>query len=102
MILGTASDLMTWSQAGGRCPLCVYVLLKFIEETQEIEVPPDAMVVVRWNTKDQAIKGARQDEVSSFDFELSWGYPHRKARSVLMKCFVEEGKSANHLLRNDN
>jgi hypothetical protein len=68
--VGEASDLLKWSQASGPCALCTYLVLRFDEETRG-EVPLDASIIVRWDTKDTAIKDGRRDEVTSFNFELS-------------------------------
>jgi hypothetical protein len=92
--VGKASDLLNWSLAGGRCSLCNYLSLRFDEETRG-GIPLDANVIVRWDTKDTAIKDGRRDEVTSFNFELSWGLGlglQGKARSARMNCFTNEGK----------
>jgi hypothetical protein len=91
--LGKTTDLLEWSQAGGRCSLCNYISLQFVEETRG-QVPLDAHFIVRWSMKDRAMKGARRDEIMSFDFELSWGYeqPPIQARRVDLPCFTSNGQ----------
>ena len=89
--VGKTADLLAWSQDGGGCPLCNYIFLRFIEETRG-EIQLDASVIVRWDTRDTAIRDGRKDEVRSFNFELSWGLPYGQARSVRLNCFTNEGK----------
>jgi hypothetical protein len=92
--IGEASDLLKWSLAGGSCALCTYLSFHFDEETRG-EIPLNASVIVRLDTKDTAIEDGRRDEVTSFNFELSWGLGlglQGIARSVRMHCFTNEGK----------
>ncbi|TAQ91339.1 hypothetical protein B7494_g308 [Chlorociboria aeruginascens] len=90
--IGKITEFFTWSQAGGHCALCSYILVRFIDEC-ESGLPVNADVIVRWNTKDTAVKGGRKDEIPSFDFELSWGFPHGRAKSCAMNCFTSEDEN---------
>ncbi|TVY62268.1 hypothetical protein LSUE1_G009236, partial [Lachnellula suecica] len=93
--LGKTTDLLAWTQEGGRCALCNYIALSFVQEIGG-ELPPDANFIVRWDTKDTAIRGGRKDEISSFVFELSWGFPQQRARSVRLNCFTYEDQEFGH------
>lgn len=48
----------------------MYLCVKFVDATDG-QIPLDARVIVRWNTRDTAVKGGRRDEVGSWDFELT-------------------------------
>jgi len=89
--VGKTADLLSWAQSGGRCTLCNYISLRFVHETGG-NIPLDGSIIVRWDTRDTAIKEGRKDEVRSFNFELSWGLPYGQARSVRLNCFSNEGK----------
>jgi len=95
LVLGNTSDLLKWSRASGRCALCNYLSLRFIMDVEEEtggEIPLDAIFIVRWTTRDTAIKSGRKDEVSSFEFEFSWGFPQGRTRPFSLNCFTNEGR----------
>jgi len=93
--LGTVSDLLKWSQAGRRCDVCIYISLRFIMDIEEEtagDIPLGANVIIRWATRDTAIKDGRRDEVPSCEFEISWGLLQGKTRQYSLNCFTTEGK----------
>lgn len=92
--VGQTTDLFAWSRAS-ECPLCMYLCVRFVDAT-EGNIPLDARVVVRWSTRDTAVKGGRRDEVRSWDFELMGvnitSEPGVfKARPMALDCWSEEG-----------
>jgi hypothetical protein len=86
--VGNITDLITWSQVGGRCALCNYISLLFFNETRG-QIPLDARFIIRWNTRHTAIKEGGRDEVPSFKFEFRW---ELQAWSITLRCFTNEGK----------
>ena len=92
-VLGKITDLLTWSQVGERCSLSNYISSRFIEETGG-EIPLEADVIVRWDTRDTAIEDGRRDEITSFTFELTWwsSTGMLNARTATLSCFTNEGK----------
>lgn len=92
--VGTTVDLLQWSQAGGKCPLCNYIVMAFIKETGG-ELPLDARFIIRWVMSSKADRSKRDDELMSFDFELGWGYDtgHIRVRKVNLSCFTNDGES---------
>jgi hypothetical protein len=91
--VGTALDLVRWSQVGqGRekCSLCIYLCTRYFVETDD-EVELDASLILRINTLDTAKVEGGETEIPSFEFELAWGFPDQQARKVTMNCFAVEG-----------
>lgn len=73
----------------------MYLCVKFVDATDG-QVPLDARVVVRWSTRDTAVKGGRRDEVGSWDFELmsvnAISEPGvLKSWPEMLHCWTEEG-----------
>jgi hypothetical protein len=92
--LGQTTDLFAWSRAS-ECPLCHFLCVSFVDATGG-QIPLDARVVVRWNTRDTAVKGGRRDEVRSWDFQLmsmnmSVETGAFKTWPAAMDCWTEEG-----------
>ncbi|KAI5456744.1 heterokaryon incompatibility protein-domain-containing protein [Mariannaea sp. PMI_226] len=91
--LGTTMDLLQWSQQGTRCMLCVYIIVQFIQELGGPEnFITDASLVLRWEFAQEAsVPHSRIDE---FVFEMSWGFPHMRARQVRMPVFTTDNEPA--------
>jgi hypothetical protein len=93
--VGTIVEFLQWGQGqgpkGGRCSLCIYVCARLLEETGN-DLVVQAGVIVRWNTRDTAVRNGRMDEIGSWEFELAWGgVEGRKTRGVNLHCFTKDG-----------
>ncbi|CAM1509620.1 Fc.00g033590.m01.CDS01 [Cosmosporella sp. VM-42] len=87
VILGKTMDLLNWSQEGQRCMLCVYIVLEFIEELGGPDnFVTDANFIVRWSFDQQPDVGFSQ--ITTFEFEMSWGFPQMRARNIMMNAFT--------------
>jgi hypothetical protein len=81
----------------------MYLCVKFVDATDG-QIPLDARVVVRWNTRDTAVEGGRRDEVGSWNFELmSVNFVSEpgvfKTWPVGLSCWCEESMWDTFFLR---
>lgn len=89
VILGTTADLLSWSQEGERCTLCVYIVRQFLEEVGGPDYFNfDATFVMRWSLGKG--DGETHSSIGAFEFEMSWGGMMRRVKKVPMRVFAAE------------